>query len=324
MWRFYTTKQWALWAYLGGLTIIAAVSFSVYLDVQINEWFGDFYNMLQKALATPNSVTLEEFFASTWTFAGIAAVFIVVNVVFNGFLVNHWTFRWRESMASYYLDNWQKARNIEGASQRLQEDTLKFARITESLGIGLLEAILQLGAFGFVLWGLSAQITELPWIGPVDHALVWVVVVTALGGTAILAVIGGKLPGIEYDIQAREAAYRKELVLGEDDPARANPEDVNFLFDGVRKIHFKAYMHYFYFNIAKWSYLQFMVIVPYLAMAPSIVAGAITLGFLSQTGRAFNKVAESLQYIIRSWLTIVEFISVYKRLKEFERKFKEV
>ena len=58
MWRFYTTKQWALWAYLGGLTIIAAVSFSVYLDVQINEWFGDFYNMLQKALATPNSVTL--------------------------------------------------------------------------------------------------------------------------------------------------------------------------------------------------------------------------------------------------------------------------
>lgn len=323
MWRFFTSKQWRLWSWLGTITIIAAVAYSVSLDVMINEWFGSFYDMLQKALASPGAVTIEEFFGYTWTFAGIAAIYIVVQVVFNGFLVNHWTFRWRQSMAEYYQENWEKARHIEGASQRLQEDTLKFARIFENLGIGLLEAVLQLGAFGVILWGLSAQITELPFFGQVDHALVWVVVVTALGGTMALGWVGRKLPGIEFDIQAAEAAYRKELVLGEDDAGRATVEVVEPLFMDVRTIHFKAYMHYFYFNIAKWSYLQFMVIVPYLAMAPSIVAGAITLGFLSQTGRAFNKVAESLQYIIRSWLTIVEFISVYKRLKQFEAQFKK-
>ena len=42
---------------------------------------------------------------------------------------------------------------------------------------------------------------------------------------------------------------------------------------------------------------------------------------VSQTVRAFSKVAESLQYIIRSWLQIVELISVYKRLREFEKQW---
>lgn len=82
-------------------------------------------------------------------------------------------------------------------------------------------------------------------------------------------------------------------------------------------------MHYFYFNIAKWSYIQGMVIVPYVALAPTIVTGAITLGVVSQTSRAFGKVAESLQYVVRSWTQIVEVISVYKRLSEFESKIND-
>ena len=37
-----------------------------------------------------------------------------------------------------------------------------------------------------------------------------VTIISALGGTFVLAVVGIKLPGIEYDIQ-KEEAYRKEL-----------------------------------------------------------------------------------------------------------------
>ena len=63
-----------------------------------------------------------------------------------------------------------------------------------------------------------------------------------------------------------------------------------------------------------------MVIVPYLALAPTIVTGAITLGFVQQITRAFGRVEGSLQYLVKSWSTIVELISVWKRLKEFEYK----
>ena len=56
--------------------------------------------------------------------------------------------------------------------------------------------------------------------------------------------------------------------------------------------------------------------------APTIVTGAITLGFVQQITRAFGRVEGSLQYLVKSWSTIVELISVWKRLREFEEKLK--
>ena len=150
--------------------------------------------------------------------------------------------------------------------------------------------------------------------------MVWVAIITALGGTILLALVGIKLPGIEYDIQKKEAAYRKILVLGEDNLDKANSPVVDSLYDGVRKIHYKMYFHYLYFNAAKWSYLQGMVIVPYIALAPTIITGAVTLGFVQQIARAFGRVESSLQYLVRSWPIIVELISVRRRLAEFENQ----
>ena len=119
-----------------------------------------------------------------------------------------------------------------------------------------------------------------------------------------------------------EAAYRKELVYGEDHEERAEPETVIELFANVRKNYFRLYKHYLYFDIAKWSYLQFGVIVPYIMMGPTIVAGIVTLGVLQQILRAFDRVESSFQFLVNSWGTIVELISIYKRLRAFESQIK--
>lgn len=322
MFRFFFTKKWLLWSLLGTLAICVSVWYSVQLSVQINDWFGSFYDVLQEALATPGAVTEDEFIGLLFTFGSIAGVWVILSTV-TDFFTSHWIFRWRQSMAEYYHANYEAARSIEGASQRVQEDTLKFARIMQGLGIGLLESVLTLIAFTPILWVMSKQVTLLPWIGEVDHALVWVAIVAALGGTVTLALVGFKLPGIEYDIQKQEAAYRKELVLGEIDPRMAAPPVLTDLFTRVRAIHFKEYLHYGYFNLVKWSYFQGMVIVPYLALAPTIVTGLITLGFVQQITRAFDQVQSSLQYLVKSWSTIVELISVFRRLREFERAIKQ-
>ena len=321
MFQFFFDKRWYSWSIFGSLIILVSTWYQVQLDVKINEWFGEFYDTLQKALTTPGSVTETEFIAYLFTFAKIAALWVLI-AVFTGFFVSHWVFRWRTSMADHYHKQWLKARLIEGASQRVQEDTLKFARIMEGLGVGLLDSVMTLIAFLPILWGLSKQIHMLPWIGEVNHALVWVAIISALGGTVLLAAVGIKLPGIEYDIQKEEAGYRKELVLGEEDPIRAAPPTIGQLYDRVRGIHFISYFNYLYFNAVKWSYFQGMVIVPYLALAPTIVTGGITLGFVQQITRAFGRVESSLQYLVRSWSTIVELISVWKRLREFENKLK--
>ena len=313
MWNFFKNKQTLLWAWGGVSLIVALVVASVQIDVKINEWFGEFYNRLQEALGNPNTVTLAEFNSLLVDFAILAGVWMLIQVVL-AFFTSHWVMRWRTSMANQYHIDWHGG--IEGASQRVQEDTLKFARIVEDLGVGLLEAVLVLFAFLPILWGLSTHMVDVPVIGPIAGNLVWVALLTAIGGTALLSVVGIKLPGIEYDIQKNEAAYRKHLVVGEDAPM--DKSIARSLYDTVLSIHYKSFLHYLYFNATKFSFLQGMVIVPYVVMAPTIITGAVTLGVVTQIGRAFNKVAESLQYLLRSWHKIVELMSVYKRLREYE------
>jgi len=54
-----------------------------------------------------------------------------------------------------------------------------------------------------------------------------------------------------------------------------------------------------------------------------IIAGTMTLGLLNQIGNVFDKVRESFQYLVSSWKTIIELLSIYKRLKAFEAVLKD-
>jgi ABC-type long-subunit fatty acid transport system fused permease/ATPase subunit len=57
-----------------------------------------------------------------------------------------------------------------------------------------------------------------------------------------------------------------------------------------------------------------------VVLAPTIVAGKITLGPLNQILNAFAQVRSSFQYLVNSWPRIVELISIYKRLRAFESR----
>ena len=169
-------------------------------------------------------------------------------------------------------------------------------------------------------WALMRQerIKALPVVGEVAHALVWVALIWSVFGTGLLALVGIRLPGLEFKNQRVEAAYRKELVYGEDNANRASPPVLKDLFMDVRKNYFRLYFNYLYFNVARYSYLQVGVLVPYIALGPTIIAGSFTLGVMQQILRAFGRVESSFQYLVNSWTTIVELLSIYKRLKAFE------
>ena len=314
---FFLDKRWWLWSFGGSALILFTTWYQVQLDVQINEWFGSFYDSIQQALSEPGSITLGEYFQLLATFGQIAGLYIVI-AVFLRFFTKHFTFRWRTAMNDYYMSHWSKLRQVEGAAQRVQEDTKRFAIIVEHLGSNFLDSILTLVAFLPILYTLSGEVTELPWIGHVDQALIYVAILFALFGTVGMALLGFKLPGLEFHNQRVEAAYRKELVFGEEDPDRAEPPTVRELFGHVRKNYFRLFFHYMYFDVGRYSYRQFGVLVPYIALGPTIVAGAITLGVLQQIVRAFSRVESSFQYLVNSWDTIVELMSIYKRLRQFE------
>jgi peptide/bleomycin uptake transporter len=314
---FFLSRHFALWGWPGAVLIFAGTWYQVQIDVAINDWFGGFYDLVQKALSAPGAITLGEFFGFLLSFGKLAGIYVLV-AVFLSFYSKHWVFRWRQAMNDYYMQHWQELRHIEGASQRVQEDTKRFAYIMETLGSNMMDALMTLIAFLPILWELSKKVNEIPLIGQVDHALVYVAVLFALLGTVVLAAVGIKLPGLEFNNQRVEAAYRKELVHAEDDAERGSEPVVKDLFAHVRENYFRLFFHYMYFDVAKFSYLQFGVLVPYIALGPTVVAGAITLGVMQQIVRAFGRVEMSFQFLVRSWGTIVELISVYKRLRAFE------
>lgn len=86
----------------------------------------------------------------------------------------------------------------------------------------------------------------------------------------------------------------------------------------MRRNYFRLYLNYLYFNVFRYGYLQASALVPYTALAPTIIAGGLTLGTMQQIVRAFARVESSFQYLVTSWPTIVELISIYKGLRAFE------
>ena len=323
MFKFFTNPKWYVWAYVGSVVILTSIWVQAQIDVLINEWFGEFYDMIQKALAEPNSVTIEEYFGGLWSFISLAMIYVAIAVLVS-FFTNHFLFRWRTAMVDWYHSVYDKARTIEGASQRVQEDTIKFSRIMEGLGTSFISAVMIIVEFLPILFGLSVGI-PIFFFGDWEYGLVVGALIWSVGGTLFLVGLGLilRLVGVEYDLQKQEAAYRKILVIAEDD-GEVRPKTPDELFDDVRKIHFLSYLRYLYFNIGNIAYLQLNVLSAYVFLAPAIVAGAVTLGVMQQIIRAFGRVEGSMQYLLKAWPTIIELASVYKRLREFENKIESM
>ena len=315
-WKFTSDNPWQAWSIWGSAFILFNIWFSVQTSLVINAWYSPFFDLIQKMLGSGGG-DIQDLYTGTLTFLYIAMVYVTI-AVFNLFFVSHYIFRWRTAMNDYYTAYWKQLRHIEGASQRIQEDTMRFAKTTEALGVSFIQALMTLIAFLPVLFQLSDHVKSLPIIGEIPHALMWAAIGWAVFGTVVLLLVGIKLPGLEFNNQKVEAAYRKELVYGEDHYDRAEPQTLKDLFSKVRFNYFRLYFHYAYFNMVRIWYMQLDNLYGLFVLFPSIAAGAITLGLMTQIANVFGKVRESFQYLIESWPTIIELLSIYKRLRAFE------
>jgi len=315
MWRsFFTDRKWLFWSWGGALFIILSLFSQTWIDVKINEWYKGFYDLLQKAPERD----ISEFYEGIMIFMKLAIPYVIIYTITNYF-TRLWAFRWREAMTYSYMPYWKAAdAKVEGASQRIQEDSMNFAKIVESIGLQIIRALMLLIAFIPILWGLSENVI-IPFFKDISGSLVVVSLTASLGGLIISWIVGIKLPGLEYNNQKVEAAFRKELVYGEDDRVNyAGPGIILQLFTGIKFNYHKLFLHYGYFDLWIIMYNQTMVIVPYLLMGPGLFTGAMTLGVLVQTSSAFGQVQGSFSLFLQNWTRITELRSIYRRLSEFE------
>lgn len=314
---YFLRSEWYWWSVVMSTLILIAVYFNVQISAWLNQWYNEFYDLIQLSTTGANKITAQQYYDKLLSAIYIVVTYIIVQA-FVTFATSHYLFRWRKAMNFYYMSYWPQIRTYEGASQRVQEDTQRFAGIIENLGTTFVGSFMSLLVFAPILWRLSGQVPGVPIFGAFAGSLLWLALAWSAFGTVLFAATGVRLPFLNFQNQRVEAAYRKELVYGEDDPARAEPQTIKQLFANLQTNYFRLYFNYLYFNLVRYTYLQIdnFFLLPFLG--PGFVAGVITFGLFQQVGDAFGRVTGAFQFLANSWTTIVELQSVRRRLKDFE------
>jgi len=331
---FFLSRTHGVYAWVTLAWLLGLAWYNVQILVAYNSSNREFYDTLQ-------TLQEERFWELFWGFdplrfwdlitmkEGIVPSFIEIVILYTPLAVyviwqtQRFTFKWREANTHYYLHRWENSpATIEGGSQRIQEDLMMFGKTLQSLFSGFVQAVLVLFAFIPVLWTLSEG---LPVWGDkiIPGFLVWVALGISVGGTIISFLIGYKLPKLEYNNQVVEAKFRKKLVHSEDDFSHRLTDDLFPMFASIKRNYYRLFNWYMGFGV--WSTLFGFIAgnVAVVVLAPAYFAQMITLGVLFQVLNAFSKVESSMTFFIDRWTTIVEFQSVIRRLREFNRVLDE-
>ena len=334
----------------GGLVVVVGYAFFLAMvKAQLNDFYSKFYDLLQKGGdVDPPSGEYEDTYADyraqvakeLWSFALIVTPLVSATPAAK-WARSAWAFLWRAALMRSYLEAWDTQREpIEGASQRLHEDTQRFADGVEGCLITLLDAVFTLCVFTPILLQLSVEIASPVALGALSDAWLWAFAFFAsLVGLTGAALLGQKLVGLEVSNQKVEALLRKDLVLLETTPAvivgtRPSSDDRYAAFlpqtyfrntlESLQKNYFALFKHFGILNFWLSLFDQAMVIAPYAIAAPLVFAAdpnrRITLGTLIKMSNSFEKVFASLSVIAENWGAINDFRSTYRRLREFEAK----
>jgi len=233
-------------------------------------------------------------------------------------LTRVWAFQWRQAITLDYLYRWRivsKARfELESVSQRVQDDAYKLTKGIDSLVQGVLIALLQVATFLPLLWSLTSSLP-----GLAGH-LVSINLSVALSGIAISSVVGRYLITLEYNNQAVEAAFRKELVYAEDGVEGFGLlVTCHRLFCTLRANYYTLFLHLIYFEFWQALFNRCEELIPMLILGDAVYQGNISLGTFMQIAGAYQTVTGGLTMLIQRWVEFNELLSVVRRLKELDR-----
>ncbi len=315
---------WLLLAAVIGLTLAM-----VYMNVQFNSWYNDFYNALQ-----------EKDKAAFWKLMGrfaILATIYIAMAVYAFYLNQMLQIRWRRWLTDDYLKQWLADRAYyrlqltgnpaDNPDQRIAEDFKLFVDETLTLSLGFLNAAVTLGSFIGILWGLSGPLT-IPYNGGefvVPGYMVWAALLYSIAGTWITHRIGKALIGLSFNQQRFEADFRFGLVR-----FRENAEGVALY--GGEQDEMRNFRQRFMSVVDNWwrimkrqkilnsftiGYNQAAIIFPFLVAGNRYFAGTIQLGGLMQISNAFGQVQGSLSWFIGAYASFASWKATSDRLLGF-------
>jgi putative ATP-binding cassette transporter len=325
-----------------GLALLVAVIVLnlslVGMTVLLTYWQRAFYNALErKDGATFWSLLLLGGEADGAWFPGfcVIAVAYILIAVYQLYLRQALQIRWRRWLTERYIADWLADRayyrialtdrETDNPDQRIADDIRLFVDETLALGLGLMNAVVTLSSFVFVLWSLSGPLEVLG--VSIPGYMVWVAILYSLLGTWLAHLIGRPLIRLNFLQQRVEADFRFALMR-----VREHVEGVALYggeADEQRGLtqRFRALMTNWWAIMVATKRLTFFTagftqvasIFPIVVAAPAYFAGRIPLGGLIQTSSAFGQVQGALSWFVDNYARLTEWRATVERLTGFTR-----
>ncbi len=272
----------------------------------------------------------ERFWQSAFFYIG-ASIFLAVTVATWQYIEDKIRLYSREWLTKFYLDKYFQNncfykvntfyREIDNPDQRIAEDIAAFCHRSVSLFRQFTLAIINLVAFGVLLWEKS-------------KLLVLILVIYSLGGMLITTIGFGKiLIPIKKEQLKREANFRFSLVR-----IRENAESIAFynganreftyikqIFAPVLSIYNKLITWERNLDIFQNIYGYITWMLPALVIGPRILAAepGLEVGAIQEANGAFGRVFRSLNIIVRMFEFLTSFIAGIERLDSFVKVIEE-
>lgn len=323
-------RRSALYSWLLLCVSIGLSLSSVWFNVRMNAWNGEFYNALQKLDGPALYQLMQQFL--------IIIVGLISVVVMGDFLRQKVIIRWREGMTAHVLQRWLSpnsnhymlrltAQEPDNPDQRIAEDIRLLIESTLRLTVTFLHSLLTLISFASILWNLSGalifSLAGKEW--SISGYMFWACLIYTLIGISITQLIGAPLRKINIDKQRKEADYRAALLT------RKQHGDA-IAGQRAERCEQHALMSQFWAVICNWhsliryernlafftvGYQQATALAPILFALPKFLAGEILLGGLMQLRQAFASVAGALSWFIFSYKEIAAWQATVSRLYHF-------
>ncbi|QXH58498.1 ABC transporter ATP-binding protein/permease [Pseudomonas maumuensis] len=316
------------WALL--VTVVGLTLFGVWLNVQLNEWNGAFYNALQ-------AVDGGTLYRLLYQFAGLAAA-MILSVVYADYLRKQLLIRWRAWLTEHIVGRWLSAdachyrlqvqgREPDNPDQRIADDVRQMIELTLQLLLSFIRALLTLVSFVAILWTLSGSFGFTLWGNEyrLPGYMVWACVLYTVVGIGLTRWIGGALQRLNFQQQQREADYRSALILrrrsseaiagqrGEASERKALGRRFAEVVGNWYQL-MRAERNLAFFTV---GYKQVTIIAPFFFALPAFLAGQLQLGGLMRIQSAFGQVSSSLSWFIHAYRDIALWSACVERLHGF-------
>jgi vitamin B12/bleomycin/antimicrobial peptide transport system ATP-binding/permease protein len=330
-----------------GLLLVLVIS-EVRIEVLLSYYSNDLYSALQAAFqgagagnAAVRNSGVHGFWMAIWTFCVLATVH-VIQVILDIYLMQQFIISWRVWLTHRLTGDWLHGmayyrgrfidHTIDNPDQRIQQDIDIFTtgvgwehnhpsyHTKNTLVFGAVGSVVSVFSFAGILWHLSGKLTL---FGVSIHkALFWVVIAYVAVATVVAFGIGHRLIRLSFRNEVYNAAFRYALVRLRDAAEavgfyrgeRAEEAQLNRRFaaiiDNYRR-YVRRTIGFLGWNTAVG---QAIVPLPFILQAPRLFAGAIKLGGVMQSSKAFTSMLDSLSFFRNAYERFASYRAAILRL----------